>query len=46
MVQIGLTDALPDAKTTTASVAVMANVRDRAGMIVHLTAAKQSRDAA
>ena len=44
MVQIGLTDALHDAKTTMASVALMANANDLLGMIVHLTAAKQSRD--
>ena len=45
MVQIGLMDALHDAKTTMASAAVMASARDRAGMRVHPTAAKQTRDA-
>ena len=45
MVQISLTDALHDTKTMMASAAVMASTRDRKGMRVHLTAAKQSRDA-
>ena len=44
MVQISLVDALHDAKTTTVSAALMANARDCVGMIVHLTATKQSRD--
>ena len=44
MVQIGLTDALHDAKTTMANAAVMASMRDCTGMRVHSTAAKQSRD--
>ena len=37
-------DALHDAKTMMVSAAVMASMRDRVGMRVHLTAAKQSRD--
>ena len=45
MVQIGLVDALHNAKTTMVSTAVMASTRDHAGMRVHSTAAKQSRDA-
>ena len=45
MVQIGLVDALHDTKTTTVSAAVMASMRDHTDMKVHLTAAKQSRDA-
>ena len=44
MVQIGLTDALPDTRTMTVSMALMANVRDCVGMRVHLRATKQSRD--
>ena len=44
MVQIGLADALPDARTMMASAALMANVRDHVGMRVHPTTEKQSRD--
>ena len=45
MVWIGLADALHEAKTTMVSTAVIASARDRADMRVHLTNAKQSRDA-
>ena len=46
MVQIGLMDALHGTKTTMVptNTMLMANARDRMGMIVHPTAAKQSRD--
>ena len=45
MVQIGFADALHDAKTMMVSAAAMASTRDHVGIRVHLTAAKQSRDA-
>ena len=46
IVQISLTDALHGIKTTMVptNVVLKANIRDRTGMIVHPTAAKQSRD--
>ena len=44
IIQISLTDVLPNAKTTTANAVVIANMTDCMGVIVHLTATKQSRD--
>ena len=46
MVPIGLAEALHGTKTMTAhmNVVLMASARDCMGMIVHLTAPKQSRD--
>ena len=46
IVQIGLMDALHGTKTTTVprNAVLMANARDHMGVIVHLTATKQSRD--
>ena len=44
MLQIGLMDALHDARTMMMSTAVIVNTSDHAGMIVHPTATNQSRD--